>query len=473
MKSKLSHYPYNRPQYEWQKKNIDESFGEYYSKYEAEEVTEDGYYAIREATEEDKNKGYKVAIPNNIYSNMYLYLDNSYIESQTELVKDKYEDYITDPTITELNEEHEYEYSYLSNTLDEIKVEKVYYQEEWYPELKAKMDTIREKNKDYDREYIYDIYSYYEEAGSKYYVLYISYDDADGRHSIANINLNTYPLRQYIPNDYHSNEYHILSPSNYYGFEQDIDYRMLDEYIRPTNPSTGRFGVDDGYILKKSKEISLNDIDISLIPKGITYKTHFDNRRFMLHDITDNIYYIYDDSTNQHISIGNDIYIYDNYHFIIYDGETYYERTLGQTYEENKRPLKNLCIKKATYSLIDQYKAGNYRVNYYPSDWIYKKMYKIPRYNYIYERQLYECSLKNYNGRYSEYQFGEYTILELLDGNIQVVNHFTNEIIDTGINTIICKKNGPYYTSYLENTFINIENNNSSNIFVCDYTYSN
>ena len=132
MKSKLSHYPYNRPQYEWEKKNIDESFGEYYSKYEAEEVTEDGYYAIREATEEDKNKGYKVSIPNKIYSNYYDYL--AYTEHKDpfreEEVKVYYTVYVKDPTIIELNEEHEYEYSYLYNTLNEIKVEKVYYQEE-------------------------------------------------------------------------------------------------------------------------------------------------------------------------------------------------------------------------------------------------------------------------------------------------------------------------------------------------------
>ena len=230
------------------------------------------------------------------------------------------------------------------------------------------MDTIREENKDYDREYLYYISTFYQQGtGSRYYVLYIGYDDAGGRHSIASINLNTYPLRQYIPNDYHSDEYHRLSPSNYYGFEQNIDYRMLEEYITPTNPSTGRFGVDDGYILKKSKEISLNDIDISLLPKNITYKTYYDNRRFMLHDITDNLYYIYNDSTNQHISIGNDIYIYDNYHFIIYDGETYFERTLGQTHEEHNRPLKNYSVSQESYSLIDQYKAGEYRVNYYPS----------------------------------------------------------------------------------------------------------
>lgn len=68
MKSKLSHYPYNRPQYEWEKKHLEETFGEYYSKYKAEEVTEEGHYSIRKATEEEKSQTNKVMMPGKLYT---------------------------------------------------------------------------------------------------------------------------------------------------------------------------------------------------------------------------------------------------------------------------------------------------------------------------------------------------------------------------------------------------------------------
>ena len=105
-------------------------------------------------------------------------------------------------------------------------------------------------------------------------------------------------------------------------------------------------------------------------------------------------------------------------------------------------------------------------------------MYRVPKVAYVVDKYLGEYHLKDYKGRFKEYSYGDYTVLELLDGNAILEGNYWTEpqydTIDSGINRFICKKiyeeNDYYYELYFY-TFTDIKNNNAKNNIIAYQDY--
>ena len=95
MKSKLIKYPYNRPQYEWNKKELKDYFATYGEKYETTKNTVNGYYEIKSGTQSNWPQCQITNFEgNNKTTIAYTPKDRFVYEAH------RYKDYINDPNLS-------------------------------------------------------------------------------------------------------------------------------------------------------------------------------------------------------------------------------------------------------------------------------------------------------------------------------------------------------------------------------------
>ena len=107
MQSKLSHYPYTRPQYEWNDIRLEETYGEYYRKYQTRKVSETGYYSLRKATDEEKQHCKGI-----VGATKPKYVNYSKVPEDNErVVLGKYKDFLENPDIEVKHPKKVYQYT--------------------------------------------------------------------------------------------------------------------------------------------------------------------------------------------------------------------------------------------------------------------------------------------------------------------------------------------------------------------------
>ena len=110
MKSKLSHYPYNRPQYEWDKVRLEETFGEYYSKYNTETI--DNPYTYEEKPGVEGEQYYQLEFKSDKKAWLLWDKDRNkpYRESSIDIPYETYTAYNIEPGIEKYDDYKEVKY---------------------------------------------------------------------------------------------------------------------------------------------------------------------------------------------------------------------------------------------------------------------------------------------------------------------------------------------------------------------------